>query len=503
MTQFQRTALLQGAVIVMAVWGCGDGTTDPNNREQEPPPTSTPLSVSSTFPAGNATGVAVGASVWVEFNKSLASSSFDTSTFRISPAVTGDVMISGTRATFNPDELQHETQYTAQISASVQASDGTTLGSTHSWSFTTAPMPVPALVVPLTVGNAWRYSVADTVTVSAWSTGTSRTRFIGERFLYVAEELSLGGKQASRIVFHDFNSTPSTTRPAYAGRSEYLANDTDGIWRWTGTSWRQLTSFTSTTVASGSFLMTGGPRKGADLTMAAVSVTVPAGSFQTLRSTHQSSEYGQYATEHWSVIEREYWANGVGLVASTWINSFDDKDPQAADVWQRGTIELTHHNASSLPTMATESEPNDTTTAAIALALPRSLADGRVHIDDAGALISNRAIGCASTADTACVTPNENGQRILQDWYQFDVASSQSVDIQLIFDTWDEGAREYNDLDLFVFSDIRGLRLVGKSTSVPGESERLQGTISTGRYYVVIQAWRTPGAAVPYWLSLR
>lgn len=501
MSQFQKPALLGGVIVVMGLWGCGEGTTDPIDRQQDPVPS--PLSVSSTSPTSDATGVSVGLSVWAEFNKPLASASFDTSTFRISPAVTGDVTVSGTRATFTPDELQHETQYTAQISASVEASDGTTLGSTHSWSFTTAAMPVPAVVVPLTLGNAWRYSVVDTATVSAWSTGTSRTSFVGERFLYVAEELSLGGKQAARVVFHDFNSTPSSSRPAYAGRSEYLANDTDGIWRWTGTSWRQLTSFTSPTVASGAFLMTGGPRKGSDLTMAVAPVTVPAGSFQTLQSTHQSSERGQYATEHWSVLEREYWANGVGLVASTWMNSFDDKDPQAADIWQRGTIELTHHNASSLPTTATESEPNDTTTGAIALALPRSLADGRVHIDDAGALISNRAIGCASTADTACVTPNENGQRILQDWYQFDVASSQSVDIQLIFDTWDEGAREYNDLDLFVFSELRGLRLVGKSTSEAGESERLQGTLSAGRYYVVIQAWRTLGAAVPYWLSVR
>ena len=63
--------------------------------------------------------------------------------------------------------------------------------------------------------------------------------------------------------------------------------------------------------------------------MAPAAMTVPAGSFETLRSTHQSSEAGQSAPEHWSVLEREFWADGVGLVASTWNSAYDDQDPQA------------------------------------------------------------------------------------------------------------------------------------------------------------------------------
>ena len=68
MSHSRKRSLVCCVVAMIALWGCGEGTTDPIDRGQDPSPTQ--LSVSSTGPATNATGVDVDVSVWVEFNKS-------------------------------------------------------------------------------------------------------------------------------------------------------------------------------------------------------------------------------------------------------------------------------------------------------------------------------------------------------------------------------------------------------------------------------------------------
>ena len=82
----------------------------------------------------------------------------------------------------------------------------------------------PAVMMPLEVGNTWRYSVADTTVVNAPSSGVDSTTFVGERFLYVGQKVELGGRWATRVVFHDFNDTPSRWRPAYTGRMATVMN---------------------------------------------------------------------------------------------------------------------------------------------------------------------------------------------------------------------------------------------------------------------------------------
>ncbi len=354
---------------------------------------------------------------------------------------------------------------------------------------------------PLETGKQWRYTVADTDIVSAVETGTSRTIFLGERFVRVVDQVLLGGKAAAKVMFYDFNSTPSSASPAIAWRTEYLSADAGGVWRWTGSRWARALAFGGSAIADGTFFMIGSPSKGSDLTISSASVTVPSGTYETLRAVHVSSEHDKYATQQWDVSEREDWADGVGLVEARWDKSFDNKDPMAADYYQHGHIALTNVDVGPFPDFVDDAEPNDSATEMQMMQLPRAIATGAVHIGDSGAVFSGSVPGCPSP----CVHPDENGVPRLEDWYAFDVTANRQIRIDLVYQAHDAQSNTTNDLDLYAFRADKVGNLVYEAASLnpEGKAEGLVGTVGPGRYYLAVQAWRSRGAPVPYVLSVR
>ena len=116
----------------------------------------TPPTVSSTSPAADETGVAVGTVVTATFSEAMNASTITTSSFTLD-GVAGSVSYnSGTyTATFTPDsDLAYETTYTASLSTAITDAVGNPLASAYSWSFTT----VTSAVVP---GDATGDGVVD------------------------------------------------------------------------------------------------------------------------------------------------------------------------------------------------------------------------------------------------------------------------------------------------------------------------------------------------------
>lgn len=378
-------------------------------------------------------------------------------------------------------------------------------GTSVTATFDTAPS---TFFMPLDVGKQWRYLAFDTSTVVDPQSGVHSTTFVGDRFLRVVENLTFVGRPTAKVLVFDINYTPSDLRPAVQFKMEYLNwdNSYGELSRWTRDGWRKLFSLSSPTISEGTFLMTGGPAKGEDLTAALATVSVEAGTFETLRMTHTSEYWEQYAPEHWSVSEHEYWAEGVGLVLSTWDTFIDDKDPLRADYKRDGRIELTHVDTGPFPAFVDDLEPNDSTPSAQLMTLPWAVAVGTVDDDDPGAVIKDPVANCPDP----CVHPNWDGVPILQDWYKVQVSGEEDVVIDLVFDPWDPTIGGFNDLDLYAFKLVGGqLWYVGRSTSEPGDPERLSGTLNAGTYYFAVQAWVTLGPShgfggpVPYVLSIR
>jgi hypothetical protein len=116
-----------------------------------PPADTTPPSVTSINPAGNATGVSVSTSITATFSEAMDSSTITTSTFTVS-GVSGTVTYSGNTATFTPSgNLAYNTTYTATITTGVRDLAGNAMASNYTWSFTTASgtEPPPATLTNL------------------------------------------------------------------------------------------------------------------------------------------------------------------------------------------------------------------------------------------------------------------------------------------------------------------------------------------------------------------
>jgi hypothetical protein len=387
----------------------------------------------------------------------------------------------------------------------VRSVTGVALGSAHSWSFRTVTI-APAANFPLTVGKRWRYARNDTTTIVAASTGVTTARFTGEQIVWAAEQVSMGGRAATRLVVLGYNSTPLGSNPQFTASEVYLSQSATGLDRWIASSaggqWRPLLSNTSSALTNGTFLLTQGPSQGTDIQLSASSVTVPAGSYTTVRARHASSNWAQYATQHWDEVRIEDYADNVGLVRSQWNYLFDPTDPAAADVSQHGSIQLTNVDTGPLPVLSSESEANDSSNSAISLVSGRSVVEGTTLISHSGATLTSAGVGCGVTA---CLSANENGQIRMQDWYRLDVTASITVRVELQFAPYDAGAAQFNDLDLYAFQSTAsgGLRYVAVSGAAAGEAELLTGTLNPGTYYFAVQAWRTRGSAVRYWLSVR
>jgi len=267
-----------------------------------------------------------------------------------------------------------------------------------------------------------------------------------------------------------------------------------------GGEWRQVLSTQSADIANGTFVFSQGPTHGRGLHLSTGNVTVPAGSYPSVIVGHHASQHDQYATATWDEDRVEAFADGVGVVRSRWDYFYDDKDPQAADISQHGSVVL--FQAFGRWGFNFEDEPNDTTGTATRInPVALIVKEGVTQITDRGSLMSDAALQCPVAV---CVHPNKNGQPLLQDWYWVAITATTNVKIELAYDPYNAATNSWNDLDLYAFQAVAagGLKYVAASVAPQGKAEALVGTLGPGTYYFAVQAWDTNGP-VRYWLSFR
>src|SRR5207248_8094330 len=109
----------------------GAVTLDANNIGLGIAADTTPPTVSSTFPANTATGVAIEAKIAAVFSEAMAPGTIRTTTFTLKQGTTpipGKVTYVGTTATFSPaGNLLTNTQYTATITTGTKDLAGNAL----------------------------------------------------------------------------------------------------------------------------------------------------------------------------------------------------------------------------------------------------------------------------------------------------------------------------------------------------------------------------------------
>ena len=134
-----------------------------------------PPTVTATNPADGATSIAQSATVQATFSTAMNPSTIAAGSFTLagpSGAVAGTVTydLASQTATLTPSSpLAYSTQYTATLSTSILASDGTPLATTFSWAFTTLDPPPPPTVTGVTPTNGSTYVSRTAVATATFS----------------------------------------------------------------------------------------------------------------------------------------------------------------------------------------------------------------------------------------------------------------------------------------------------------------------------------------------
>ena len=150
--------------------GCADSKKE---EFEETSTTSSAFTVSSVYPADNATGVSVSDNITVTFSGSLSSSGVDNQTLQLldnGTALSGNLTVSSTQLILDPAvSLSYSTQHSIQLSGQTQNSAGTSLGDNQTWSFTTGAEPdttAPTSQSYSPSDNATNISTSDNITVT-------------------------------------------------------------------------------------------------------------------------------------------------------------------------------------------------------------------------------------------------------------------------------------------------------------------------------------------------
>jgi hypothetical protein len=243
----------------------GAVTMDSNIIGLAIPADTTAPTVSSTFPANAATGVAIGGNIATVFSEAMDPAIISTATFTLQQGTTpvaGVVSYTGVTAVFNPtSSLAPNTTYTAAVSTGAKDLAGNALATGFVWSFTTGATPdTTAPTVSSTVPANTAAGVAINQTVNAAfseamdpATISTATFTLQQGTTPVAGVVSYAGVTATFTP--GVNLTPSTT---------YTATITTGA--------KDLAGNALVTTYSWSFTTGATP----DTTAPTVSVTVPA-----------------------------------------------------------------------------------------------------------------------------------------------------------------------------------------------------------------------------------
>lgn len=154
-------------IVGMLILACGDSPTEPD------PDTTRPV-VTLTNPASGAVQVARDVLISATFSETMDNSTITSASFTLNGTIPGEVTVSGTTATFDPDGLLDSAKfYTARLSTDITDAAGNHLATEYAWTFRTVLDSSSADLVPPTV--AWLFPttesiVGDTITVSVNAT---------------------------------------------------------------------------------------------------------------------------------------------------------------------------------------------------------------------------------------------------------------------------------------------------------------------------------------------
>jgi len=192
-----------------------------------------PPTVTAVTPANSSTGVAVATNPTATFSQAMTASTITSSTFTLTgpggTAVSGNASYDAPTsiATFQPlANLAYNTQYTGTITTGVQNSSSVSLASNYTWSFTTAPGPVPAVSATVPAGSATSVSVTNALTATFTQPMTLST-INTTNFTLTAT----GGSAVTGTVTYTSSSKTATFTPsaALAYNTSYTATITTGV----------------------------------------------------------------------------------------------------------------------------------------------------------------------------------------------------------------------------------------------------------------------------------
>ena len=204
-------------------------------------------------PASGSTGVAVTTPVTATFSEVMNASTFNASTFTLTPAggtaVTGNVSYSAgtSTAVFTPaSPLAYNTAYTATITTGVQNPAGTALGANDTWSFTTAPGPAPT-VTAVTPSNGSTGLAANTTVTVTFSEAMSASSITASTFTLTPT--TKGSAPVSATVSYNAATFTATLTPKapLAANVTYTAAVTTGAMGATGSAIANVDSWSFTT----------------------------------------------------------------------------------------------------------------------------------------------------------------------------------------------------------------------------------------------------------------
>ncbi|KKO20342.1 MAG: Ig-like domain-containing protein [Candidatus Brocadia sp.] len=179
-------------------------------------PDTTPPTVSSTNPTGNATEIDVTGVITAMFSEAMNAATINTNTFTVrdnnlNSAITGTVSYSGTTATFTPTSpLIYSTTYTATLTTGITDLAGNAISSDFTWNFTTRPLPVRYASSGMTVdGNlsesGWDVGIDAAKVVNGVTNNTAQFGVLWDTtYLYVGMRvLDNNLSNDSATVWHD------------------------------------------------------------------------------------------------------------------------------------------------------------------------------------------------------------------------------------------------------------------------------------------------------------
>jgi len=317
--------------------------------------------VSTTSPAGSATGVGVSSAISATFSEDMDSSTITTSTFTLSSSsgsVSGTVSYSNKVATFTPSSnLSYSTTYTITITTGVKDISGNAMSSAYTWSFTTSSAPdttAPTNAsISINSGASYTNSTAVTLTLSA-------TDSVGVTAYYLSTSASTPVASAS-----GWNSVTSAT--SYSGSVSYTL--TTGDEQKTVYVWFKDAAGNVSSVVSDSIIL--------DTTVPIVTITSPTSS-DTYTATSSTLSPSGSASDATSGVKEVTWSSDKGSsgtasgtsywsISSISLSTGDNKitvtAKDNAGNTSTDTITVTY-SAATKPTVTTGSTSNVTATQA-------------------------------------------------------------------------------------------------------------------------------------------